>query len=67
MLSPLFVWGVIVAGMLAPLAIFILCSIMSDVVTVRVLEAIASVFIIAGGLLLRFGVVKSGLRLPVIS
>jgi formate-dependent nitrite reductase membrane component NrfD len=67
MLSPLFTWGVIGAGILLPLAIFILCSTVSDGATIRVLETIAGILILIGGLLLRFGVVKSGLRLPVIS
>jgi formate-dependent nitrite reductase membrane component NrfD len=67
MLSPLFIWGVIVAGMLIPLAVFILSATVSDVATICVLETVASILILIGGLLLRFGVVKSGLRLPVIS
>jgi formate-dependent nitrite reductase membrane component NrfD len=67
LLSPLFIWGVIVAGMLIPLAIFILSSTVSDVVIICVMDTVASILILIGGLLLRFGVVKSGLRIPVIS
>ncbi len=67
LLSPSFVrWG-IQGGMLAPLAIFILCAIVPDVVDIRFFYVVASLLILSGGLILRAGMVNSGLRLPVIS
>jgi polysulfide reductase chain C len=67
LLSPLFVWGVIVAGLLIPLAILVSSATVSDVATIRVLDTVASLLILGGAFLLRFGVVKSGIRIPVIS
>lgn len=65
LLSPLFNWGVIIAGLLLPLVILISSFAVTDISTIRVLETITGILILSGGLLLRFGVVKSGVRLPV--
>ena len=66
MLSPLFVWGGILAGMLLPFALLLFSATVSDGVILRAFGAIASILILIGGLLLRLGIVKCGLRLPVI-
>ena len=66
LLSPLFIWGVVVAGLLIPLVILAYSIGVSDIQTIRVLETITCILILGGGLLLRYGVVKSGVRLPVI-
>jgi formate-dependent nitrite reductase membrane component NrfD len=63
--TPLFIGGVIVSGLLVPLAIFIYGTYLSDVGSVRLLDGIASVLILSGGLLLRFSVIKSGVRIVV--
>lgn len=67
LLSPRFIWGGIVAGILLPLVMLVWSATVSDPATLRVLGAAASILILIGGLLLRLGVVKSGLRLPVIA
>jgi len=66
LLTPLFIWGVVVAGLLVPLAVLAFSIGVSDIQTIRVLETITGILILGGGLLLRYGVVKSGVRLPVI-
>lgn len=65
LLSPLFVWGVIFAGLLVPLVILICSMAIPNVQLIRSLETITGILVLGGGLLLRFGVVKSGVRLPV--
>ena len=61
--TPLFIGGVIVSGLLVPLAVFICGTYVSDVRSVRLLDGIASVLILSGGLLLRFSVIRSGVRI----
>ena len=63
--TPFFIGGVIIAGLLLPLAILICGAYVSDVPSVRLLDGIASVLILCGGLLLRLSVIKSGVRIAV--
>ncbi|HUJ90820.1 MAG TPA: NrfD/PsrC family molybdoenzyme membrane anchor subunit [Syntrophorhabdales bacterium] len=63
--SPLFIGGVVIAGLLLPLAIFIFGAYVSDALSVRLLHGTASVLILCGGLLLRLSVIKSGVRIAV--
>ncbi len=65
LVTPLFIGGVIVSGLLVPLAMLICGSYVSDVGSVRLLDGIASVLILGGGLLLRFSVIRSGVRIVV--
>jgi formate-dependent nitrite reductase membrane component NrfD len=66
LLSPLFIWAVIVAGLLVPLVLLLFGLAATSLATIRFLDTVASVLILNGGLLLRFGVVKSGVRMPLI-
>ncbi len=63
--TPLFMGGVIVSGLLLPLAIFVCGAYLSDVSSVRLLHGAASVLILGGGLLLRLSVIRSGVRIIV--
>jgi formate-dependent nitrite reductase membrane component NrfD len=60
--TPLFIGGVIIAGMIVPLALLIISVSASDIQNIRILDGISGVLILAGALLLRFSVVTSGLR-----
>ncbi|OGO24447.1 MAG: hypothetical protein A2144_01585 [Chloroflexi bacterium RBG_16_50_9] len=61
--TPLFIGGVIIAGLLLPLGILIFNIFIADVQLIGALAGIAGVLILSGGLLLRLGVVKSGVRI----
>lgn len=63
--TPLFIGGVILSGMLLPLAIFICGTYLSDAPSIRLLDGVASLLILGGGLLLRLSVIKSGVRIVV--
>ncbi len=62
---PFFIVGVILCGMLLPLALLIASAFSSNLAAVLAIEGFAGVFILLGGLLLRYSVVASGVRLPV--
>jgi formate-dependent nitrite reductase membrane component NrfD len=63
--TPLFIGGVIIAGLLLPLAIFIFGAFLSDGPSIRLLDGLASILILTGGLLLRLSVIRSGVRIVV--
>ncbi len=63
--TPLFIGGVIISGLLLPLAILIWGICVSDAPSVRLLDGIGSVLILCGGLLLRLSVIRSGVRIAV--
>ena len=63
--TPLFIGGVILSGMLLPLAIFICGTYLSDAPSIRLLDGVASLLILGGGLLLRFEIITSGVRIAV--
>jgi polysulfide reductase chain C len=58
--SPLFVVGVVICGILAPLALLIASAFASDIALVVAVEGVAGMLILLGGLLLRYNVVPSG-------
>jgi formate-dependent nitrite reductase membrane component NrfD len=60
---PLFIGGVIISGMLVPLGLLILGAFIGDIGVVVAIEAATAVLILVGGVLLRYAVVKSGVRL----
>ena len=62
---PLFIGGVIISGMLVPLGLLILGAFISDIGVVVAIEAATAVLILVGGVLLRYSVVRSGVRLVV--
>jgi formate-dependent nitrite reductase membrane component NrfD len=63
--TPLFIGGVVISGLLLPLAIFICGTYVSDGPSVRLLDGVASLLILGGGLLLRLSVIRSGVRIVV--
>jgi len=65
LLNPLFIGGVIISGLLLPLVIFICGAYVTDVRAVRLLDGIAGLLILNGGLLLRLSVIRSGVRVVV--
>ena len=62
--TPLFIGGVVIAGMILPLVLLIISVSIPDIQSIRILDGIAGVLILTGALLLRFSVVTSGLRRP---
>ena len=65
LLNPLFIGGVVISGLLLPLAMFICGAYVTDVQAIRLLDGVASVLILGGGLLLRLSVIRSGVRIVV--
>jgi formate-dependent nitrite reductase membrane component NrfD len=65
LLNSLFIGGVVTSGLLVPLAIFICGAYITDVQAIRLLDGIASLLILNGGLLLRLSVIRSGVRIVV--
>ena len=63
--TPLFIGGVVIAGMILPLVLLIISVSIPDIQSIRILDGIAGVLILTGALLLRFSVVTSGLHRPV--
>jgi formate-dependent nitrite reductase membrane component NrfD len=62
--TPLFIGGVLIAGMILPLALLIISSLIADIQSIRILDGTAGVLILTGALFLRFSVVTSGIRRP---
>ena len=60
--NPLFIGGVVIIGLVLPLALLISSSFMSEIQTIRVMDSIAGLLILIGAFLLRFCVVTSGVR-----
>jgi len=65
LMTPLFICGVVVSGLLLPLGMFIYGIYLSDVQSVRLLDGVASLLILTGGLLLRLGIIRSGVRIVI--
>jgi formate-dependent nitrite reductase membrane component NrfD len=63
--TPLFIGGVIILGLLLPLAMLISSVFASNIQAIRILDGVAGVFILCGGLLLRFNLIRSGVRAAV--
>jgi formate-dependent nitrite reductase membrane component NrfD len=63
--NPLFIGGVLIAGLILPLTLLIISVFAPDIQSIRILEGIAGVLILTGALLLRFSVVTSGLHRPI--
>jgi len=62
---PLFIVGVIVCGMVVPLALLIASTLASNADLIVAVEAPAGILVLLGGLLLRYSVIASGVRLAV--
>jgi len=63
--SPFFICGVILSGLLLPLAMYICSAYMSDAPFIRLMDGLASLLLLCGGLLLRLSVIRSGVRIVV--
>jgi hypothetical protein len=62
---PLFLVGVVICGILAPLTLLIASAFVSDIALLVAAEGVAGMLILLGGLLLRYNVVTCGIRLEV--
>jgi formate-dependent nitrite reductase membrane component NrfD len=60
--TPLFIGGVVIAGMILPLALLIISVSIPDIRSIRILDGVSGVLILIGALLLRFSVVNSGVH-----
>jgi polysulfide reductase chain C len=60
--TPLFIGGVVAAGMILPLALMIVSVSIQNISIIRLLDGISGVLILLGALLLRFSVVSSGIH-----
>lgn len=60
--TPLFIGGVIIAGLLIPLALLLYSFFVTHAITLRILGGITSVFLLAGGLFLRYSVIRGGIH-----
>jgi len=54
----------VIAGLILPLALLIISVSISGIQTIRIIDGITGVLILAGALLLRLSVVTSGLHRP---
>jgi formate-dependent nitrite reductase membrane component NrfD len=63
--TPQFIFGVIIVGLVIPLCILIAGNFVSDIGTIKLMDGIAGVLILFGGLLLRFNIVKAGVRIAI--
>jgi formate-dependent nitrite reductase membrane component NrfD len=63
--TPLFVGGVVLAGLVIPLVLLVVSAALTDIQSIRVLDGIAGVLVLCGALLLRSNIVTSGVRITV--
>lgn len=59
--TPLFIIGVLFIGLIIPLCLLIYSIFIKDITLISVLAAVIGVFILAGGLLLRYSVIRAGM------
>jgi len=62
--TPMFIIGVIIAGTVVPLGLLSYSVIISNVIITNVSTSIASLLLLIGGLLLRQGIIRAGVYLP---
>ena len=58
--TPMFIGGVIIMGLLIPLCILIPSIFITDTLPLRILAGFTSVLILAGGLFLRYSIIRVG-------
>lgn len=63
--TPLFIGGVILLGLLVPLGLLLYAIFVTDAFTLRITAGITAVLLLAGGLLLRYSVIRAGVRIAV--
>lgn len=64
--TPLLIGGAMIAGLLLPLVLISYSVVISDVLTLSILAGVSSVFLLAGGLLLRHGIIRAGVYVPLL-
>lgn len=62
--TPMFIIGVVIAGMVVPLGLLSYSVAISNVIITNVSTSIASLLLLIGGLLLRQGIIQAGVYLP---
>lgn len=62
--TPTFIIGVVIAGMVVPLGLLSYSVVISNVFITNICTSIASLLLLIGGLLLRHGIVRAGVYLP---
>jgi len=63
--TPLFIGGVIMVGLLLPLGLLLYSLFITNLLPLRVLSGIISIFVLVGGLCLRYSIIRGGVRLAV--
>lgn len=63
--TPVFIGGVIILGLVVPLVLSIFSLLASDASAIRTLAGISGAFLLVGGLLLRYSVIRAGVRIAV--
>ena len=58
--TPLFIGGTILVGLLAPSGLLFYNLVLSDTLALSVLAGVSSVFLLVGGLLLRYSIIRAG-------
>jgi len=61
--TPLFIIGVLLIGLIIPLCLLIYSIFTTDATLVMVLAGVVGIFILAGGLLLRYSIIRAGVPL----
>jgi polysulfide reductase chain C len=63
--TPMFIGGVIILGLIVPFGLSTFSLFASDELTIRTLGGITGTFVLVGGLLLRYSVIRAGVRINV--
>ncbi len=63
--TPMFIGGVIILGLIVPFGLSILSLFVSDALAICTLGGISGTFVLVGGLLLRYSVIRAGVRISV--
>lgn len=62
--TPLFIGGAIVIGLLIPLGLLIYSVFVGNALVLSILTGVVSICMLAGGLFLRYGIIRAGVHLP---
>ncbi|MFC1909514.1 NrfD/PsrC family molybdoenzyme membrane anchor subunit [Chloroflexota bacterium] len=63
--TPMFIGGVIILGLLLPLVLLVISMFVSDVIVLRTLAGVNGLLILAGGIFLRYSVIRAGVRITI--
>ncbi|MFC2005619.1 NrfD/PsrC family molybdoenzyme membrane anchor subunit [Chloroflexota bacterium] len=61
--TPLFISGALIVGLVVPLAVLIYAVFVGDMLTISILTGVGSLCLLAGGLLLRYAIIRAGVYL----